>query len=100
MRYFREGRDKFDFPEDNQNGSLKDKKKAKKKKSGASDGDWTWKDRIDMVKWTDRMITVSDYSTPTIHLAPNLSGFNLRFNPGLSLNPELNLVIVIKPIVN
>ena len=46
--------------EDNQNGSLsKDKKKAKKKKSGASDGDWTWKDRIDMVKWTDRMITVS-----------------------------------------
>ena len=60
MRYFREGRDKFDLPEDNQNGSLKDKKKAKKKKSGASDGDWTWKDRIDMVKWTDRMITVSD----------------------------------------
>ena len=61
MRYFREGREKFDLPEENnQNGSLKDpKKKAKKKKSGASDGDWTWKDRVDMVKWTDRMITVS-----------------------------------------
>merc|ERR1719367_1870708 len=37
----------------------KTRKKAKKKKSGASDGDWTWKDRIDMVKWTDRMITNS-----------------------------------------
>merc|ERR1719438_352868 len=37
----------------------KRRKKAKKKKSGASDGDWTWKDRIDMVKWTDRMITNS-----------------------------------------
>lgn len=61
MRYFREGREKFDLPEENnQNGSLKDpKKKAKKKKSGASDGDWTWKDRVDMVKWTDRMITNS-----------------------------------------
>ena len=56
MRYFREGKEKFD--EENPNGSLKDKKKAKKKKSGASDADWTWKDRIDMVKWTDRMITV------------------------------------------
>merc|ERR1711899_245776 len=51
MRYFREGKEKFDMPEDNQNG--------KKKKSGASDVDWTWKDRIDMVKWTDRMITDS-----------------------------------------
>ena len=28
------------------------------------------------------------------------SGFKLGFNPGLSLNHELNLVIVIKPIVN
>ena len=71
MRYFREGREKFDLPEENnQNGSLKDpKKKAKKKKSGASDGDWTWKDRVDMVKWTDRMITVSStrYRHSTIY---------------------------------
>merc|ERR1712029_679613 len=45
-----------------QQGSLKDKsKKGKKKKSGsgANEADWTWKDRIDMVKWTDRMITHS-----------------------------------------
>ena len=28
------------------------------------------------------------------------SGFKLGFNPGLSLNPELSLVTVIKPIVN
>ena len=59
MRYFREGQEKFD-QEDQHNGSLKDKKKAKKKKSsGANEADWTWKDRIDMVKWTDRMITVN-----------------------------------------
>jgi myosin-15 len=59
MRYFREGKDKFEHVmSDNENGSL-GKKKAKKKKSGASDSDWTWKDRVDMVKWTDRMINNS-----------------------------------------
>ena len=58
MKYFREGKfepvlsDSTNDP----NESGKEKKKAKKKKSGASDADWTWKDRIDMVKWTDRMI--------------------------------------------
>lgn len=61
MRYFREGRDKFESLDNDPNGSLgkdKGKKAGKKKKSGASDTDWTWKDRIDMVKWTDRMINV------------------------------------------
>ena len=63
MRFFREGQEKFDNLEMADQGSLKDKaKKAKKKKSsGANEADWTWKDRIDMVKWTDRMITVSHY---------------------------------------
>merc|ERR1719242_1542733 len=61
MKYFREGKfepvlsDSTNDP----NESGKEKKKAKKKKSGASDADWTWKDRIDMVKWTDRMINSS-----------------------------------------
>ena len=65
MRYFREGPEKFE-QEDQHNGSLKDKKKAKKKKSGSGAGheaDWTWKDRIDMVKWADRMITVFRHIT-------------------------------------
>ena len=60
MKYFREG--KFEAVmsdstnEPNEEWKKGEKKKAKKKKSGASDADWTWKDRIDMVKWTDRMI--------------------------------------------
>ena len=35
-------------------------KKLSKKKSNAnkSEGDWTWKDQVDMVKWTEKMITV------------------------------------------
>ena len=34
--------------------SLKPEKKKKKKKSSKSD--WTWKDQVELVKWTDRMI--------------------------------------------
>ena len=69
MKYFREGKfepvlsDSTNDP----NESGKEKKKAKKKKSGASDADWTWKDRIDMVKWTDRMI--NRYYSKTSQLA-------------------------------
>ncbi len=69
MRYFRDGKDKFEQvlsepengvpPGGGGDGSLKKKSKAKKKKSGASDADWTWKDSVDIVKWTDRMINVS-----------------------------------------
>ena len=75
MRFFREGQEKFDNlggldGATDQQGSLKDKsKKGKKKKSGsgANEADWTWKDRIDMVKWTDRMITVSFFFFSTNH---------------------------------
>ena len=49
------------------------KKKAKKKTSktsvasgkkdsmtdGGTSGDWTWRDQVEMVKWTDTMIEVS-----------------------------------------
>jgi len=63
MRFFREGRDLSAEPNGHDHkitAMMTDKKKTKKKKSGASDNaDWTWKDRIDMVKWTDRMINNS-----------------------------------------
>ena len=62
MRYFREGKFEGLTSDDGHpnNGSLKEnKKKPKKKKSTAGDADWTWKDRVGLVKWTDRMITVS-----------------------------------------
>ena len=80
MRYFRDGKEKFDQvlsdPEGGQNGSLKHNKKAKakKKKSGASDADWTWKDSVDIVKWTDRMITVSTFS----EAEPGTSGLRVK----------------------
>ena len=79
MRYFREGQEKFD-QEDQHNESLKDKKKAKKKKSsGANEADWTWKDRIDMVKWTDRMITVN-FENASIKFS-NLLSISFNFIP-------------------
>lgn len=67
MHFFREGKDKFEgmlHSPDDEGGSLKTdkKKKAKKKKSsgtGGENSDWTWKDQVDMVKWTDRMINNS-----------------------------------------
>ena len=46
-------------------GGKKGKKNKKDKKGGVgsdggnSEGDWRWKNQLDMVKWTDRMINVS-----------------------------------------
>jgi hypothetical protein len=40
-------------------GGSESLKKSKIKKKKSSGKDWTWKDQVDMVKWTDRMINVS-----------------------------------------
>ena len=46
-------------------GGKKGKKNKKDKKGGGgtdvagNEGDWRWKNQLDMVKWTDRMINVS-----------------------------------------
>ena len=45
-------------------GGKKGKKNKKDKKGGGgpdgnTEGDWRWKNQLDMVKWTDRMINVS-----------------------------------------
>jgi hypothetical protein len=40
-------------------GASESLKKSKLKKKKSSGKDWTWKDQVDMVKWTDRMINVS-----------------------------------------
>ena len=76
--YFRE-REKFDLLQSPDDGTLthptsKEAKKAAKKAAKAakkkastasaashatSNGDWTWKDQVDMVKWTESMINVS-----------------------------------------
>merc|ERR1719357_1219517 len=50
MSYFRESNNFDAIPQD---GSIKDKKKKKKKNSK---NDWTWKDQVELVKWTERMI--------------------------------------------
>ena len=46
-------------------GGKKGKKNKKDKKGGggqdgpgSNEGDWRWKNQLDMVKWTDRMINV------------------------------------------
>ena len=46
-------------------GGKKGKKNKKDKKAGggpdgagSNEGDWLWKNQLDMVKWTDRMINV------------------------------------------
>ena len=64
MSYFRE-REKFSMVTSNDDSgkeSTKKSKKQKKKKSSnvskSDGGDWTWKDQVDMVKWTDSMINV------------------------------------------
>jgi len=41
-------------------GGTESLKKPKFKKKKSSGQDWTWKDQVDMVKWTDRMINVSN----------------------------------------
>ena len=64
ISYFRE-RDKFEIvlqgPDDEQQGGdQKGKKKKQKKKSkGGKSEEWTWKDQVELVKWTDRMISNS-----------------------------------------
>lgn len=78
MKFFREGKNFEAVLSDSTNEPnepQKEKKKAKKKKSGASDADWTWKDRIDMVKWTDRMINryvliLNELCSPIDNLCP------------------------------
>lgn len=44
-----------------QKGAAASKKKKNKKKSKSSGGtvEWTWKEQVDLVKWTDGMINVS-----------------------------------------
>ena len=64
MSYFRE-REKFEAMQQAGNDDPKEAKKKDKKKKGkknsnvSQQGDWTWKDQVDIVKWTDRMISVS-----------------------------------------
>ena len=60
ISYFRE-RDKFEIvlqgPDDEQGDPKANKKKKQKKKSkGGKSEEWTWKDQVELVKWTDRMI--------------------------------------------
>ena len=56
-RYFRDGGG--ELPPDMLVGATESLKKSKVKKKKSSGKDWTWKDQVDMVKWTDRMINVS-----------------------------------------
>ena len=65
-------KEKFDLLKEQQAAEEGGKKQKKKKKnstassaaggaggaSGSRQNDWTWKDQVDMVKWTDRMINV------------------------------------------
>ena len=62
ISYFRE-RDKFEIvlqgPDDEQSDQKSKKKKQKKKSKGGKSEEWTWKDQVELVKWTDRMINNS-----------------------------------------
>ena len=55
-RYFRGGGG--ELPPEMLEGGSESLKKSKVKKKKSSGKDWTWKDQVDMVKWTDRMINV------------------------------------------
>jgi hypothetical protein len=57
FRYFRGGGG--ELPVEMLEGGSESLKKSKIKKKKSSGKDWTWKDQVDMVKWTDRMINVS-----------------------------------------
>ena len=62
ISYFRE-RDKFEIvlqgPDDEQGDQKGKKKKQKKKSKGGKSEEWTWKEQVELVKWTDRMINNS-----------------------------------------
>ncbi len=96
MRYFRGGRDTSPNgtlrPTDEEDGGKKGKKKKAKKKTskaskkdsvtsgggGTGGEDWTWRDHVEVVKWTDTMIEVLTLATmfnQTKHLffVPELS---------------------------
>lgn len=72
--------------------SKKGKKQKKKKlsnssKSGMSEADWTWKDQVDMVKWTDKMIQVIKCVCPVALMAMGtilafLSSFGISLTKG------------------
>ncbi len=71
--YFRE-KEKFEMlPSSSNEESVKvSKKKSSKKKKNSNASEWTWKDQVEMVKWTDKMINVSAaFSTHTL-IAPTL----------------------------
>ena len=66
LRYFRDVQLLMEGASSSEGGGGKKGKKNKKDKKGGvgsdagnSEGDWRWKNQLDMVKWTDRMINVS-----------------------------------------
>lgn len=75
FRYFRGGGG--ELPPEMLEGASESLKKSKVKKKKSSGKDWTWKDQVDMVKWTDRMINVS----PLTH-----QSLNKNYFPCLSLS--------------
>ena len=65
ISYFRE-RDKFEVVLQSPEEHAEEQKTGKKKKSkkgkgpkGSKSEEWTWKDQVELVKWSDRMINVS-----------------------------------------
>ena len=66
LRYFRDVQLLMEGASSSEGGGGKKGKKNKKDKkggggpdgAGSNEGDWLWKNQLDMVKWTDRMINV------------------------------------------
>ena len=68
LRYFRDVQLLMEGASSSEGGGQGGKKGKKNKKDkkggggqdgpGSNEGDWRWKNQLDMVKWTDRMINV------------------------------------------
>ena len=71
LRYFRDVQLLMEGASSSEGGGQGGKKGKKNKKDkrggvgndgvGNNEGDWRWKNQLDMVKWTDRMINVSNH---------------------------------------